>query len=39
MSGIDVFIWVLAGGYLFARWRVYRWQQAKRDRHDPRHLF
>jgi hypothetical protein len=30
MTGIDFFIWVLAGGYLFARVRLHRRQQQKR---------
>ena len=32
MTGLDFFIWVLAGGYLFARWRLHRWQQQRRAR-------
>jgi hypothetical protein len=32
VSGLDVFIWILAGGYVLARWRVHRWQQQRRKR-------
>jgi hypothetical protein len=32
VTGLDFFIWTLAGGYLFGRWRIYRWQQQKRNR-------
>jgi len=30
MTGLDVFIWALAGGYLVARWRLHRWHQQRR---------
>lgn len=32
MTGLDFWIWALLGGYLFARWRIHRWQLAKRAR-------
>lgn len=32
MSGLDFFIWVLVAGYLFARWRLHRWHQQRRQR-------
>jgi hypothetical protein len=32
MNGLDLFIWALVGGYLLARWRLYRWQQQRRGR-------
>jgi len=32
MTGLEFFIWTLAGGYAFARWRLHRWQQQKRGR-------
>jgi hypothetical protein len=32
MTGLDLFIWLLAGGYLFARWRLHRWQQERKER-------
>jgi hypothetical protein len=32
MSGLEFFIWILAGGYALARWRVHRRQQQRRGR-------
>jgi hypothetical protein len=32
MTGLDLFIWGLAGGYLFARWRLHCWQQQGKTR-------
>jgi hypothetical protein len=32
MTGLDFFIWALAGGYLFARWRLHRRKQQRRAR-------
>lgn len=28
----DAWIWLLAAGYVFGRWRIYRWQQQRRGR-------
>lgn len=32
MTGVDLFIWVLLGGYMLARRRLHRWQLQKRGR-------
>lgn len=34
MTGVEFWIYVLVGGYLLSRWRIHKWQQAKRSRHD-----
>lgn len=32
MTGLEFFIWTLTGGYIIARWRLYRLQEQKRTR-------
>jgi hypothetical protein len=40
MSGLDFWIWVLLAGYVLSRWRIHKWQEAKRSRrYDSRHIF
>lgn len=37
MSDMELLIWVLTGGYLLARWRIFKWQEARKEqRHDSR---
>lgn len=35
MTGVDLFIWALLGGYVLARRRLHRWHKMKRS-HDVR---
>jgi hypothetical protein len=32
MTGLDLFIWALVGGYVLARRRLFKWQQQRRGR-------
>lgn len=32
MTGLEFLIWTLVGGYGIARWRIFKWQEAKRVR-------
>jgi hypothetical protein len=32
MTGLEFLIWTLVGGYAIGRWRIFKWQEAKRDR-------
>ena len=32
MTGLEFFIWTLVGGYVLARWRLFKWQKQRRGR-------
>ncbi len=38
MTGFDLFIYALLSGYVLGRWRLHKWQLARRAHHASRRI-